>query len=173
MALSGFFLMIFLLQHLTINLLSVISSDLFNQASHFMGTNPLVQFILQPILIGGLVFHLIMGMVLDYQNRKSTETNYYYNKNDNSTWVSRNMIITGLMILLFICLHFYDFWFPEINTKFIKGDWTGMHHGELRYYEELQIKFTDLWRVILYVLSLIFRYAIFCGHIYYIYKSNR
>tara|TARA_Y100001934_G_C12282571_1_gene740692 strand:+ start:764 stop:1447 length:684 start_codon:yes stop_codon:yes gene_type:complete len=156
MALSGFFLMIFLLQHLTINLLSVISSDLFNQASHFMGTNPLVQFILQPILIGGLVFHLIMGMVLDYQNRKSTETNYYYNKNDNSTWVSRNMIITGLMILLFICLHFYDFWFPEINTKFIKGDWTGMHHGELRYYEELQIKFTDLWRVILYVLSFVF-----------------
>ncbi len=156
MALSGFFLMVFLLQHLAINLLSVISPDLFNIVSHFMGTNPFVQFILQPILIGGFLFHLIMGMLLDYQNRKSSESNYSYNKNDNSTWVSRNMIITGIMIFSFICLHFYDFWIPEINTKFINGDWSGMHNGEPRYFAELQHKFHDLWRVILYVISFFF-----------------
>ena len=55
MALSGFFLLFFLLQHLLINMLSVISADLFNEASHFMGTNPLVQFLLQPVLIFGVV----------------------------------------------------------------------------------------------------------------------
>ena len=55
MALSGVFLMIFLLQHLTINFFSVISPKLFNEASHFMGTNFLVQFILQPILIFGIL----------------------------------------------------------------------------------------------------------------------
>jgi succinate dehydrogenase / fumarate reductase cytochrome b subunit len=38
MALSGFFLLVFLLQHCTINMLSVISADAFNSASHFMGT---------------------------------------------------------------------------------------------------------------------------------------
>ena len=69
MALSGVFLMIFLLQHLIINFLSVISVDLFNQASHFMGTNPLVQFFLQPILLFGVLFHLIMGIYLDVKNR--------------------------------------------------------------------------------------------------------
>ena len=89
MALSGFFLMVFLLQHLAINVLSVISADLFNLVSHFMGTNPFVQFILQPILIGGFFFHLVMGIILDYKNRKSTVVNYSFNKNDNSTWVSR------------------------------------------------------------------------------------
>ena len=47
MALSGLFLMFFLLQHLVINLLSIFSPDSFNEASHFMGTNPLVQFLLQ------------------------------------------------------------------------------------------------------------------------------
>ena len=156
MALSGFFLMIFLLQHLTINLLSVFSANLFNQVSHFMGTNPFVQFVLQPVLIGGFIFHLVMGMILDYKNRSSTTTAYAYNENDNSSWTSRNMIITGTMIFLFICLHFYDFWIPEINTKFIKGDWSGMHHGEFRYFEELKHKFDDLWRVVLYVLSFIF-----------------
>ena len=64
MALSGLFLMVFLAQHLTINLLSVISAEAFNEASHFMGTNPLVQFVLQPILILGVIFHLLMGFYL-------------------------------------------------------------------------------------------------------------
>ncbi len=148
--------MVFLLQHLAINLLSVFSPNLFNTVSHFMGANPFVQFILQPVLIGGFLFHLIMGFILDFKNRKSNSTKYAYSKNKNSTWVSRNMIITGFMIFSFICLHFYDFWIPEINTKFIKGDWTGLHHGEFRYYAELQHKFHDLWRVIIYVISFIF-----------------
>ena len=86
MALSGLFLMFFLLQHLIINLFSVISPELFNQASHFMGHNVLVQFILQPILIFGVFFHLIMGMLLEYQNSKSRPINYEYNNpSENSS----------------------------------------------------------------------------------------
>jgi succinate dehydrogenase / fumarate reductase cytochrome b subunit len=156
MALSGLFLMVFLLQHLSINLLSVFNPKLFNDVSHFMGTNYFIQFVLQPVLIGGFFFHLIMGFILDLKNRKSTSTKYAYTNSNNSTWVSRNMIITGLMIFSFICLHFYDFWIPEINTKFINGDWSGLNNGEFRYYDELQHKFHDLWRVILYVVSFFF-----------------
>ena len=44
------------------------------------------------------------------------------------------MIWSGLAILAFVVLHFIDFWFPEINTKFIQGDWSGLHNGELRYF---------------------------------------
>ena len=47
MALSGLFLVFFLAQHFTINMMSVISPDLFNETSHFMGTNFVVQFLLQ------------------------------------------------------------------------------------------------------------------------------
>ena len=65
MALSGFFLMFFLLQHFAINFLSVISPDMFNKTSHFMGTNFAVQFFLQPILLFGVVFHLVMGIYLE------------------------------------------------------------------------------------------------------------
>ena len=157
MALSGFFLMVFLLQHFSINLLSVIDDNLFNEVSHFMGTNPLIQFVLQPILILGFMFHLFMGIYLDFKNNKARPIKYAMNKpSANSNWMSRNMIISGLMIFLFLGLHFYDFWFPEINTKFIKGDWTGLHDGEYRYWQELNHKFHDLWRVIIYCISFIF-----------------
>lgn len=153
MALSGVFLMVFLLQHLTINFFSVISPKLFNEASHFMGTNFLVQFILQPVLIFGVFFHLIMGMYLEYQNRSSRPINYSYNHpSENSSWMSRNMIITGIMIMLFLGLHFYDFWVPEIKYKYIDFK----PESPDRYYEELQHKFHDLWRVIIYCVSFVF-----------------
>ena len=71
MALSGLFLVIFLVLHVTINLASVISPEFFNEASHFMGYNPLVQFVMQPILIVGVIVHFVMGFVLEAQNRKA------------------------------------------------------------------------------------------------------
>lgn len=153
MALSGFFLLFFLLQHLAINFLSVVSADLFNAASHFMGTNPVVQFALQPVLAFGVIFHLSMGILLDMQNSAARPIKYAMNKaGENSSWVSRNMKITGLMILAFLCLHFYDFWVPELKTKFIDGVW----NNENRYHGELVHKFTNPIRVVLYCVSFVF-----------------
>jgi succinate dehydrogenase / fumarate reductase, cytochrome b subunit len=157
MALSAFFLMFFLLQHVAINITSVFSPDLFNEISHFMGTNPVVQFALQPVLIFGVVFHFVMGFVLEIKNRKATTIKYAVdNGSANSTWFSRNMIYSGMAILAFIVLHFIDFWFPEINTKFIQGDWSGLHDGEFRYFHELQHKFENPARVVAYVVAFFF-----------------
>ncbi|KJD31664.1 succinate dehydrogenase [Tamlana nanhaiensis] len=159
MALSAFFLMVFLLQHFAINLLSVFNPDVFNEVSHFMGTNPMVQFALQPVLIFGVVFHFIMGFVLEIKNKKAQGVAYVKNNGAaNSSWMSRNMIWSGAAILAFIVLHFIDFWIPEINTKYIQGDWSGTLEGVegFRYYEELTHKFVSPIRVGAYVLAFIF-----------------
>jgi succinate dehydrogenase / fumarate reductase, cytochrome b subunit len=158
MAVTGLFLVIFLLQHLVINSLSVFSPNGFNEASHFMGTNPFVQYFFQPILAFGVIAHLIMGMRLELQNRAARPINYAFNKpSANSTWMSRNMIYTGVTVMLFLGLHFYDFWIPELNTKFVVGDMSGLNAaGEWRYFEELQHKFVDPIRVGIYVLSFVF-----------------
>lgn len=157
MALSGFFLLFFLLQHFVINFLSVLSPDAFNETSHFMGTNPLIQYFLQPVLLFGVLFHLGMGIRLELKNKNARPVKYAMNKPaENTNWMSRNMIITGIMIMLFLGLHFYDFWFPEINTKFIQGDWSGMHNGGFRYFHELQDKFVNPVRVGIYVLAFVF-----------------
>lgn len=156
MALSGLFLMLFLFQHFCINATSLFSSDLFNNISHFMGTNPLVQFAIQPILIIGVVVHFIMGFVLELDNKNARKIGYAMNNGAaNSTWASRNMIWSGLVILAFIALHFVDFWFPEINTKFIQGDWSGAIEGVegYRYFTELQHKFANPLRVGAYIVA--------------------
>tara|TARA_B100000524_G_scaffold175417_1_gene90118 strand:- start:1 stop:678 length:678 start_codon:yes stop_codon:yes gene_type:complete len=159
MALSAFFLMVFIVQHFAINFLSVIDSNLFNKVSHFMGTNPIVQFVLQPILIFGVVFHFLMGFILEYKNKKARNVSYAINKGGaNSTWMSRNMIYSGGFILIFLIIHFIDFWIPEINTKYILGDTSGLSENgnNFRYFDELKHKFAPLWRVVLYCIGFVF-----------------
>jgi succinate dehydrogenase / fumarate reductase cytochrome b subunit len=153
MALSGLFLVIFLTQHFAINITSVFSPSLFNEISHFMGNNPLVQFIFQPILILGVLFHFTMGFVLELQNWKSRAVKYKsYKGGANAPWVSRNMILSGAVILSFLALHFYDFWVPEMNYKYVEV----LPLDSERYFEELIHKFESPVRVGIYLLSFIF-----------------
>jgi len=152
MALSAIFLMIFLLQHFLINITSVFSESLFNSISHFMGTNALVQFLLQPILIGGVLFHFIMGFILEIENRKAVSIGYAkVDGGKNSTWMSRNMIWSGIVILAFLVLHFIDFWFPEITYKYIEF----LPDDPNRYYAELIHKFENPYRVGAYCFAFI------------------
>jgi len=162
MALSAFFLMIFLLQHFAINVTSIFSGETFNNLSHFMGTNFAVQYIMQPILIFGVVFHFVMGFILEIKNKQSRNIKYVKNNGGaNSTWMSRNMIISGFLILTFMGLHFYDFWIPEINIKFVQGDMSGLVDPDnmdsgLRYFTELQHKFVNPIRVAIYCVAFVF-----------------
>jgi len=152
MALSAFFLMFFLLMHVSINLLSIFSEETFNAASHFMGTNWLIQFVMQPVLIFGVVFHFIMGFVLELKNRSAVGISY--NKNNggaNSTWMSRNMIYSGLVILAFFVLHFIDFWIPELKYKYVEV----LPEDPNRYFEELTHKFENPLRVVAYVIAFV------------------
>ncbi len=165
MALSGLFLVVFLTQHFTINLTSVFSENIFNTISHFMGNNFVVQFILQPILIFGVVFHFIMGFILEYINRKSRDTSYVsFKGSSNSNWMSRNMIYSGIVILSFLGLHFYDFWIPEINYKYVEV----LPLDQDRYYQELVHKFESPIRTTIYSVSFVF----LALHLYHGFSSS-
>jgi len=152
MALSAMFLLVFLLIHLSVNLLSIFSEDAFNTASHFMGYNPLIQFVMQPVLVAGVIFHFVMGFVLEMKNKNARPVKYAVaNNSGNSSWSSRNMIISGAVILAFLGVHMYDFWMHEMNYKYVEA----LSINETRYWEELHAKFADLWRVIFYAFSFV------------------
>lgn len=152
MALSGLFLVVFLVLHFTINLASVVAPDTFNTWSHFMGYHPLIQYVLQPILIAGVILHFIMGFVLEIRNHKARRISYVKFKGSaNASWVSRNMIYSGLVILAFLLLHFYDFWLHEITYKYV----TTLPEAPTRYHAETVGKFIPLWRTTLYVVAFI------------------
>ncbi|MFC6875575.1 succinate dehydrogenase cytochrome b subunit [Flavobacterium myungsuense] len=152
MALSGLFLISFLALHFFINLMSVFSADVFNEMSHFMGYNPLIQFVMQPVLVAGVIFHFVMGFVLEFKNRSARPIKYTnYNGAANASWASRNMILSGLVVLAFLGLHMYDFWVHEMTYKYVESN----PIVETRYFEELVHKFESPVRTALYCISFV------------------
>lgn len=117
MALTGLFLISFITIHLSVNLLTLVSKELFNEAAHFMGTNPVIQ-VMQFVLAAGFIIHIVQGIVITIQNRKARPIKYAYNNpKANSTWTSRNMISTGILVLLFLVIHIRDyFWEIKFNN---------------------------------------------------------
>jgi len=143
MSLSGFFLITFLLVHLGINLTLFAGADIFNAASHFMATNPLIQ-VMQYVLAAGFIVHIIMGIRLELKNRASRPIKYAKNNAAaNSGWASRNMIYTGVLILLFLVLHLKDFF---VKIKF------GEVHDDYQLVTEL---FKNPIYVLIYVIAFI------------------
>lgn len=120
MALSGLFLISFLVVHLAINLLSLHPDPaVFNAASHFMGTNIVIQ-AMQYVLALGFIIHIATGIRLNYQNNKSRPVKYAMNKpGENSSFSSRSMAYTGLLVLLFLIIHLYNYYY---KMKFIGVD---------------------------------------------------
>ncbi|MBF4517316.1 succinate dehydrogenase cytochrome b subunit [Flavobacterium sp. ANB] len=152
MALSGLFLISFLALHVSLNLVSIFSENVFNEVSHFMGYNPLIQYVMQPVLAFGVIFHFVFGFVLTIQNRNARPISYAkYNGASNASWTSRNMIISGAVVLAFFVLHFYDFWVPEIAYKYVEGNTP----DAARYYGELVHKFHDPIRTGLYCVAFV------------------
>lgn len=152
MALSALFLLIFLLMHLAVNMLSLFGETAYNNASTFMGYNPLIQFLMQPVLMFAVIFHFVMGFILEIKNRSARPVKYAVNNGRaNSTWMSRNMLISGAVILAFLGLHMYDFWYHEMNYKYIEG----LPVEENRFWTDLHAKFANPIRVVLYIISFI------------------
>jgi succinate dehydrogenase / fumarate reductase cytochrome b subunit len=117
MAITGLFLISFLVIHLAVNLL-LLSSDptYFNAASHFMATNWIIQ-VMQYVLALGFIVHIGLGIKLEMANRKARPVKYAKdNPSENSSASSRSMIYTGLLVLLFLLLHLYDYFY---KMKFV------------------------------------------------------
>lgn len=111
MSVSGLFLVVFLIVHLSINMLIVFdkTGDLYNAAVEFMGTNPLIK-IMEPVLAIGFIVHIIYGTLLTAQNRKATPIKYAVTQKTKTTsWASKNMFILGFLILVFLVIHIINF----------------------------------------------------------------
>jgi len=130
MSITGLFLVMFLLVHLTANLALLLGPDAFNVVSHFMGTNPIIQ-IMQPLLALGFVLHIIYATFLTLQNQKARGSESYskVTNSHQSSWASRNMYILGGMVLSFLVLHIVNFFWkikvtgsPLLNEVEVDGE---------------------------------------------------
>ena len=137
MSITGLFLMLFLLVHLTMNLTLMLNGvslfgttwgegELYNAGAHFMISNPLVR-IMEPLLAAGFIFHIVYATIITLRNRTRRPIGYASTGGNRLTsWSSKNMYILGFMLLCFLALHimhfFYDIRFTSsVPTVVVKG----------------------------------------------------
>lgn len=164
MALTGIFLITFLLVHVGLN--ACIFADLgwinpadngemFNKAAHFMGST-IVTRILEIVLFVGFIIHIIQGYVVEANNRARRGQGYQIGLGSRgSTWMSRSMAILGTLIFMFLILHISKFWWSSrVTHDLAPANYNGvkMHDLYLRMYEVFQSPVI----VIIYVLSVLF-----------------
>jgi succinate dehydrogenase / fumarate reductase cytochrome b subunit len=155
MSLAGIFLVIFLLVHLGINLLVIIAEDpmVFNKAAHFMSTNILIK-IFEIVLFGGILLHVIYALILQIQNWVARPKRYLKANYSNTSFFSKFMIHTAVIILVFLAIHFVDFYF---RAKFGHGAEI-LVDGELYhdFSSEVEDKFRMVPFVVFYIAAFIF-----------------
>ncbi len=112
MALTGLFLISFLLVHAGVNacIWANDNGEMFNKAAHFMGETIVVR-IIEIGLFVGFIIHIIQGYALESKNLARRGKGYSINlANKGSKWYSRTMGLLGTLLLLFLIMHIKDFW---------------------------------------------------------------
>ena len=152
MALTGLFLILFLVAHLVGNLqlLKGDNGEAFNVYAQFMGHNPLVQAI-SVLNFSFILLHIVVSILLTQRNRKARPVQYAHERN-HSTWNSRNMGILGTIILAFLVVHLRTFWY---RSKFGEMNMISYEGVEMKnLYEVTVVAFQEWWLVALYVAAM-------------------
>jgi succinate dehydrogenase / fumarate reductase cytochrome b subunit len=147
MGLTGFFLLSFLVVHLTINLflLKADGGETFDSYAEFMATYPLVRPV-EILLFAGFLLHMFLGVWLWFLNRRVRPQKYAVNgASDTSALTSRIMFLTGMIVLIFLVIHVRTFF---VQSRFIDPG--------MPMYELVWQAFGNPWYVGFYLVALIF-----------------
>lgn len=148
-ALTGIFLVLFLVVHAGINSAIFISKETFNDIAHFMSHNYIVRF-LEIGLFAGILLHIIQALILWSQNAKARPVGYHVNgANKNSKWYSRSMGLLGTLVLLFLIMHISHFFVGTKVALYLEND------APHDLYAKMDEVFSNGIVVILYLLGLV------------------
>ena len=156
MSLTGFFLISFLMVHLTGNLM-LFKNDggaAFNAYANFMSTAGIVR-VAEIILVTGFLLHIFVAWQLTRHNQQTRPQHYAYSRPDtNSAWTSRNMGILGSIILIFLLIHLYNFWFQykfQANIPLVPD----AGYKDM-YWLVQKVFMEEWWYSIVYIVAMVF-----------------
>ena len=119
MSVTGLALILFLTFHMAMNLVAIFSADAYNMICAFLGANWYA--LVATAGLGFLVVvHIVYAFWLTMQNRAARGSERYaVNATPKGVeWASQNMLVLGIVVLLGLGLHLFNFWakmqLPEV-----------------------------------------------------------
>jgi succinate dehydrogenase / fumarate reductase cytochrome b subunit len=150
MGATGFFLIIFLIVHASVNAMIFYDDGgvKFDAVASFMLHNYFIRFI-ELGLFAVFFFNIIQGLLLWKQNRGARKIKYEkQNFPREIKWYSRYMGWLGTFLLLFLIMHLSHFWASTKNELYFQGDTVNL-------YDKMKDVFTNPLWFTLYMIGLV------------------
>lgn len=128
-ALTGLFMVVFLLVHLAGNLEIFSGPEAVNQYSAFLHSMPKFIWAFRIALIVAVVAHIWLTVSLTNHNRQARKDAYLVKKSRKASFSSRTMMVSGLTVLVFVCYHLAHYTVGLTNPELMQlVDSHGRHH---------------------------------------------
>jgi len=150
MAVTGSFLLIFLIVHLIGNLTLFFGAEAFNGYVGALDVvKPLIR-VIEVVLLAAFVLHIFNGFKLWLENRKAKGIKYQVNgSSENSDLFSRTMFLSGSIIFIFLVTHLGTF-FWRFNVH------DPMELANIHQYFDIVVHFFGIWwYALLYVIAMV------------------
>ena len=153
MSVTGIALILFLTFHCAMNVVALFSGEAYNGICELLGANWYA--LVATLGLAALaVIHIVYAFILTAQNRNARGNERYAvtAKPEKVEWASQNMLVLGIVVVLGLLLHLFNFWF---NMMF--AELTGMsvgHHPDDGF-AFIQDTFTNPVYVVLYIIWLV------------------
>ncbi|UUC44274.1 succinate dehydrogenase cytochrome b subunit [Flavobacterium cerinum] len=153
MCMTGLFLCFFLIIHLLGNLQLFLPAEKahlqFNAYSHFLSGNLFIKMV-SYVLYTSIILHALYALIITIKNKNSGGSYKNDNRGRASKWYSRNMGVLGTILLVFLIIHFKNFWY---EYKF--GSLPLDTNGNRDLYTLVVATYQEWWYVVIYVLAMI------------------
>ena len=120
MSVTGIALILFLTFHGCMNLVALFSEEGYNMVCEMLGANWYA--VAATVGLAVLVaLHFIYAIILTLQNRKARGNNRYAvtSKPEKVEWASQNMLVLGIIVVLGLLLHLYNFWYNMMFAELV------------------------------------------------------
>lgn len=157
MALTGLFLIVFLIVHLmgNLQLLKDDGGEAFNVYAYFMTHNPVIKTV-SYLLYAFIVLHAVQGILIWQGNKGARgDQRYAVHYARPTERASRNMAWLGIIIFIFILLHMYQFWFQMHWGNLVYVEYDAYPHPVKDLYALVARSYENIGFVVFYVISMV------------------
>lgn len=156
MSVTGIALILFLTFHMSMNVVALFSGEGYNMICEFLGANWYA--VVATLGLAALaVIHIVYAFILTLQNRKARGTEKYAvtSKPEKVEWASQNMFVLGVVVVLGILLHLFNFWYNMMFAELFLGAsaWDNPSPADGFYF--IKETFSNPVYVVLYIVWLV------------------
>ena len=149
MSVTGVALILFLTFHMSMNIVALFSAEGYNMVCEFLGANWYA--LVATLALAALaVIHIVYAFLLTMQNRQARGTERYAvtARPAKVEWASQNMLVLGIIVLLGLLLHLFNFWY---NMMFAELTGIAVAHDPADGFAYIVDTFANPVYVVLYI----------------------